>query len=382
MSRCDRVGPAFVGDGMDRWRAIVWAGVLSISPALADDTVVPLSVWKTGSDGAALHLQSSWDCPAAFGDFTRDRLHVYDTYGLDVDCNYADGSGGEITLYMTKHPNDDPDADLENGKGAILKHMPDAVPLAAADQATFPSTMAFSHFLYAIRGGRMHTGVWFGNAGDWVFEIRATYAADRQTAVFDTLSRMSAHLTDGAGAHLSRCAKSSVPARDGAVVKAAGTELNAMILAYLTVVAVDNDPETKDKHPLDTKTEPVEWCAEDGVAGASAPVLMWHGLSADGAPAEGDRASLMTVGEPLVLEARLNGELNLIESELKSGELPIYDVAMNAGDELVLYQFFSRKPKPEALAQILADIATHKARIYGKMNLKTHAITLTMPGSP
>lgn len=365
---------------MDRLRAIFWAGALSISPALADETVVPASVWKTQAGGTALHLQSSWDCPASFGAYTRDRLNVFDTYGLDVDCNYVDGRGSEITLYLTKHADDDSNADLEIGKNALLKHMPDAVALAAGDQATFPSAMEFAHILYAVSGGRMHSGIWFGHTGDWIFEIRATYAADKQAAVFDALGRMTAHLTDGAGAHLMRCAKSSVPLRDGNAVKAAGTELNAMVLAYLVGAATEGDPDVKDRKPLDPKTLPVEWCAEEGVANASAPVLMWHGLNSDGAAVEADRASLMTVGEPLVLEVRLNAELNIIESELKSTELPIYDAAMTNGDERVLYQFFSRRPQGTALAQILADIAGHKGRIYGKINIKTRQISISMPG--
>src|SRR5579862_9666910 len=66
-----------------------------------DQAAPPLSVWGLGDNGDAEHLQSGLACPAQFRGYKRIDLHVYDSFGLDVSCNYT-APGVILTVYVTQ----------------------------------------------------------------------------------------------------------------------------------------------------------------------------------------------------------------------------------------------------------------------------------------
>ena len=333
---------------------------------------IPHSVWQLDDLGNATHLQSQWQCPASFGDYKRHDLHTYDGYGLDVSCDYADGNG-DITLYLTKRSGGDLNADFEGAKKALVQRFQDATPAAESEPATFASDRSWLQQIYTDHGGAARDGVWYAWAGDWEFEIRATYLASRAA---DTLAMLK-QMTDAARPatdHLARCAKSTVPSRDG--VPATDDVPGAMFLAYATSAIAQTLPDASAKVAPDPAKLPVEWCAEDGVRGAEAPVLLWHGLNTAGQTVEADRASLMTMGDPIILESRADPELNTIEAELKRTDLPIYAVTVASGDDLDVLGFFAHRPGGATLAQFMADIAHNHLHIAGKYNLKTKQITV------
>lgn len=336
---------------------------------------IPHSVWQLDDLGNATHLQSQWQCPARFGDYKRHDLRTYDAYGLDVSCDYA-GEDGDITLYLTKRSGGDLNADFEGAKKAILQRVPDATPAAESEPSTFASDRSWVEQIYAGHGGAARDGVWYAWAGDWEFEIRATYLASRTA---DTLAMLK-QMTDAARPatdHLARCAKSAVTTRDGTIVSE--EDKVAMVVAYTASAVAEQLPDSTAQFAPDPATLPVEWCAEDGVHDAEAPVLLWHGLNGAGQAVEADRASLMTMGDPVVLESRVDPELNKIEAELKRADLPIYAVTVANGDDVDVLGFFAHRPDGAALAHLMADIVHNRMHIAGKYNLKTKQITIVTP---
>ena len=53
---------------------------------------LPLSIWRLGDGGDAVHLQSGLACPAQFRGYKRVDLHVYDGFGLDVFREHTTGA--------------------------------------------------------------------------------------------------------------------------------------------------------------------------------------------------------------------------------------------------------------------------------------------------
>lgn len=336
---------------------------------------IPHSVWQLDDLGNATHLQSQWQCPAAIGEYRRHDLRTYDTFGLDVSCDYA-GGDGDITLYLTKRAGGDLNADFEGAKGAIRQRFPSATLLADAEQVTFSSERTWLHAIYDDQSRAAREGLWYAWAGDWEFSARATYRASRTDNTLAMLKQMTDAArvaTDG----LARCAKSAVPSRDGA--PATDDVPGAMFLAYAASAMAQTLPDVSAKFTSGSPTLPVEWCAEDGIRGAEAPVLLWHGLNSSGQTEEADRASLMTMGDPIVLESRADPDLNTIEAELKRHDLPIYVVTTTDGDDVEVLGFFSRRPDGPTLARLMSDLVQHHAHIAGSYNVKTKKITVAMP---
>jgi len=338
---------------------------------------IPRSVWHLDEMGNATHLQSQLHCPAAFGDYRRHDLHTYDAFGLDVSCDYLSVGVGDITLYLTKRTGGDMNADFEGGKAAVLKRMPDATTVLDKDQ-TFASDRNWLHAIYSRKQGAVLDGIWYAWYADWEFEIRATYAAVQSGAVMSTLAQMTAAAHETA-AHLERCAKSIVPARDGALVT---DNVTALVIAFAGGAMVNALPEGTTKGGLpDSSRLPVEWCAEGGVKDAADPVLLWHGLNADGQTAQADRASMMTIDDPIVLESFADSTLNEVGADLKRSDLPLFAVThQTENDDVNMLGFFSHRPSGDTLARLISGIAHGSAHLVGSYNLKTKKIAIVTPG--
>ena len=325
--------------------------------------------------GNATHVESDWRCPSDFGDYHRHDLHVYDAFGLDVSCDYLNPGVGDITLYLTKRSGADIKGDFEGGKSAILKRVPDAALVPELEQKTFSSERDWLHATYSHRNSSILEGIWYAWYGDWEFEIRATYAAAQSDAVLTMLSQMTQSSRE-MEAHLARCRRSQTPLRNGAPITG---DVGALTLALAMSATAKTLPESAGNPPSEEPTLPSEWCVEDAVQGAAEPTLLWHSLSGSGQTAQADRASLMTEGNPVVLESQADSDVNKIGAELKRQDLPIFVLTRIDGDSIDIYGFFSRRPNGPILAHLLSDIVHGRARILGGYNLKKRKITL-VPG--
>lgn len=346
------------------------------------DTTLARSVFVLDDAGNATHQQTGWQCPARFGGYQRHDLHLFDSYGLDISCDYLKPGEGDITLYLTKRTGGDLKADFEGGKQALVQRTSGAVPLADADQKTFASDRPWLHMLYSSDTRGTLDGVWYAWYGDWAFEIRATFTQADEDAVFATMAQMTDAARD-TGAHLARCAAPPPPVRSGSVITDADqiSQLSMMV-GITTGAAHIADPKTG-KPAVAAAPHPVEWCAEGGIAIEKNPVLIWHGLNADGTVSPFDRATIMTYGDPPVLESAPDMELTTILSELhKGGPAPLYTATLTQGDNTVVLGFFQGRPDGGALALLLSRYRSGAAGALASFNGKTNTITITVPSQP
>jgi hypothetical protein len=342
----------------------------------SSQNTIPRSVWQLDDSGNAAHVESDWRCPANFGDYRRHDLHVYDAFGLDVSCDYLSFGTGDITLYLTKRTGADIKADFEGGKSAILKRVPDARLIPDLEQKTFSSERDWLHAIYSHRDGATLEGIWYAWYGDWEFEIRATYAAAKADAVLTMLSQMT-QASRHTEAHLARCWRSQTPSRDGALISG---DVGALTLALAVSATARTLPESAGKSASEESTLSAEWCVEGAVEDAADPTLLWHSLNGSGQTTQADRASLMTEGDPIVLESQANSDVNKIGAELKRQDLPIYVLSGIDGDNVDIYGFFSRRPNGPTLARLLSDIVHGRAGVLGSYNLKKKQITIVPAG--
>jgi hypothetical protein len=343
-------------------------GVWTI-PAAAQDGQIPQSVFQPQADGSALHLQSLWRCPAAFGDFARNSLHVFDAAGLDVSCDYQIGGQSEITLYLTKSSGGDLTASFENAKKAMVQKPGNAgiFPLSDAEQKTFASKRNWLHAVYTGAGGKFRTGVWYAWYGDWAFEIRASYPTEQEDAVMAVLARMTEDAAQTAGNHLERCVKSQIPARDGKQVTDEDMLMqNALISGAAGAVASEKQTPA-----------PFRWCAESLVQGIADPVLLWHGVDEKGNLLAMDQASLMTYGPPPVLESGRDDLVTTVLSETGAGKgKTFFAVTATRSDENCFFALFDGRPGGAAMAEILRGMVHNTVSPRSCINVKTKQITV------
>ncbi|HEY1632407.1 MAG TPA: hypothetical protein VGF56_13905 [Rhizomicrobium sp.] len=351
--------------------------------AMADPgKLLPRGVFVLGDSGNATHLQTGWQCPARFGDYRRDDLRVYDAYGLDVSCDYALPGEGSITLYLTKRTGGDLKADFEGGKSVLAGRIAGATLLADAEQKTFPSDREWLHALYSSNTQGQIDGVWYAWYGDWTFEVRATWRANHSDAAFAMMTQM----TDAAratGAHLARCAASKPPVRTGKPITDKDQLQQLSMMAGITTGAASlPDPKTG-KPAAEPAPRPSEWCAEEGIDVLKTPVVMWRGLNADGTVSPFDRAWLIGDGDPVVLDASPDPDLNTILSELnKAGPAPLYTATLKKGDDTLVLGFFRGRPDGGTLAVILFEYHAGYASVLASFNGKTNTITISVPTEP
>ena len=359
------------------------SGAISTPPsATPPDTPekkpVPQSIWVVGGDRAAVHQQSQWRCPAQYGEFQRNDLYVFDTYGLDVDCNYLSANGhGDVTLYLTKATGGNLDEAFAAAKEALVKRSPEAVALPEAQQKTFASAWPWLHQLYAIGGGSSHDGVWYAWLGDWMVEIRATYPAADEEALLTLMSRMTADMAASAGGHLERCARSGIPLRDGHPITDKD-KLAADVFMFGVMAgpdAIKTTDGTGQETGSKTLPQPNEWCPEKGILVDDVPMLLWHAVSPTGETQAFDRISVMTLGPAPALECDLNSLGALLGGASTDGKAE-YTVSMDQGDEIFLYAVFDNRPDENALGRLMADWFHNKAKPLAKVNPKTNNITV------
>lgn len=365
---------------MTALRTVLAGFVLAAMPAFADgnDAPPPLSVWQTAPDRTAQNPQSGWNCPAEVGGFQRTRFTAYNTSGTDVSCNYVDANHVVVTIYLTRRDGGRSLAeDFAEAKRELLQYAPDAVPLPAAEQKTIAGDLGWTSLIYSEKDGTNRSGIWMADVSGWTLEFRTDYEPADEQQAFDEMALLTKDAVDTAGAHLSRCAKSEIPARDGIAV----TDKDAIMQDVIVFAASLQVDAGAGKDSLPSEQPPAEWCAEDLVADLQVPVLMWHGLDAKSAAASWDRATLMTIGEPPAVLSRPSLVIALVrksESQGKDAALA-YALTLDDGEETLILGFFTGRPSASALGKPLEDAAQHHLQPLAGVDRKGGKITIYMP---
>ena len=340
------------------------ADVSSAPPA--ETQKVPQSIWQVAPDGAATHLQSTFLCPTDLSGFRQAKLTAYDQAGFDVSCGLT-GRDGWITVYLTRLGDSSLDAAFADAKEQLVQHMPDAVPLADADQKTF--ARSFRHLVYSQKSGAQWSGIWMTEFSGWMFEFRATYKPAAEQEVFDAMAELSRRAEATAAAHLALCAKSAPVTRDGVPVTDKTVIEKAMMMVSL-LGAVDPKPDQASE-------KPIQWCA-DSTTGPL-PAVFWHAVHADGSDAVADRVTPASVEVPPVLTSAPNAMAALFSDGKEGNNGPQWFVSLKLGNKTWFFAIYKGRPSSAALGQILSDIANHKAKAIGGYSVDGKNVTISMP---
>lgn len=344
----------------------------------APDEPVAQSVWQMNAAGTAVHRQSHWQCPLRFGDFARHDVHIFDAFGLDVSCDYRWANGTEITLYLTRRSGGDLAADFEAAKQAMTDRKDNAgvKPVADVLMPTLPTTRTWLQAVYANTSGKMRTGVWYAWYGDWEFEIRATYRTNEEPAVMTAMGQMADEAAKTAEAHLLRCQHAGIPARAGQPITTKD-KIFGSVVTFGALLGMDRKRGTDDAgtgKDLLGLWHPADWCVDGSVGDTDMPMLMWHGIDAQGAAMPVDRLELMTLGPPPILESRLDPVQPQLNGEPAAADT--YAVLMQQDTAFVLYAFYAGRPEPKRLADTLRAIAKETASPLAKIDPATNTTSL------
>lgn len=335
--------------------------------------IVAKSIWTVEGDGTATHLESSLRCDGQVGDFRKTSVFVFDSFGFDIDCNYVDTRSNLITMYLTKRDRLDVDAEFADAKRQLLKLEPDATPLLAEAQATFPSDLPMQHLIYAEHGDVIHSGIWIADLGGWMFEFRATYFAGDEKAVLDEMAVLTANAEKSAGVHLGQCAKALTPERKGTLAEfGAGQDIKSIVL--MTGLMQAGSSALTDKDPVKNPPPDTQWCAETAIRAAEVPVVLWHGIHPDGGDAQTDRITGVTLEPPPIVETSFDV---VVTESLKKG--PTWVAILRDRQKGWIYTYYIDRPGLDQLAPLYRDVVARKLKPllgYGYENKK---ITFDVP---
>lgn len=351
------------------WGAIAGADVAPTETAPRESEKVPQSIWHVAPDGTATHLQTTLVCPSELGDFHQGKLTVYDNAGFDVSCGFVTREGW-ITVYLTRL-GDNRLADVfADGQKQIVEHTPDAVALPDIQQKTFDSNFNFRHLIYTQQKGAMRSGIWMAEFSGWMFEFRATYRPDAQPKMFDEMAELTRRTAETAAKHLAICTKAAPVVRDGVAVTDKDAIQKAMVMATLLgAVATEADKKVIQK--------PVHWCAERFIG--PSPGVFWHAVYDDGSDALADRITPVSVDDPPALMSAPDVMAALLSDDKEANNGPQWFVSLRGGSKTWFFAIYKGRPSVEALAQILSDIADHKARAIGGYSVDGKNVTIDMP---
>jgi hypothetical protein len=365
---------------------LVFAAASNTAPparaAQGEERPIPKSVFQKNADGSALHLQSQLHCPAASERFRLTAMMVFDGYGLDVDCNYDDGRGSVITMYVTLRQGATLQEHFDAATAAIKQRWPQVTPFS--DTVPAPSSSAWMSALYVKDDTNDRSGVWVADFAGWTFKFRATYPAGKDDATFASLRELTAEAERSARAHLEACAKSPPPQRGPASLIEDTKELSALTLAALiseSVGAIELKPGLTLRNARDGNAAAPIWCVERSVRIGDNPFLIWRNI-APGSPAA-DRVSLMTVGPAPAFDIVSDPHLTKIMTELaqkgggtRPAEAGVYVVKEVRGTETRLFALFNGRPDADMAARLVNDILDNKRGLLGSFNAATKTISI------
>jgi hypothetical protein len=144
---------------------------------------------------AALQMAGSGMlCPDVAGGLTRGVLKVNngDMAGLDLACDYSQGAA-TLQLYVTRKQDRDPSGVFDTVVREVTQQIPEAhtagdlIPRGVAGQLTYGQTWTIP--------GNTATGVWVGERGGYVFELRGAWPPEGAEAVRQALLNLQAAMT-------------------------------------------------------------------------------------------------------------------------------------------------------------------------------------------
>jgi hypothetical protein len=144
---------------------------------------------------AALRMAGSGMlCPDVAGGLARGVLKVNngDMAGLDLACAYS-RDAATLQLYVTRKQDRDPALVFETVVGEVTQQIPEArrtddlIARGLAGQLTYGQTWTIP--------GDAATGVWVGERGGYVFELRAVWPSEAADAVRQALTTLQGAMT-------------------------------------------------------------------------------------------------------------------------------------------------------------------------------------------
>jgi hypothetical protein len=332
------------------------------------------SIWKIEDAGRIAHLQSGLACDAAVSAFHRTNVIAFRPNGLDVGCNYATARNDiTITEYITRRGTKTLADDLAEARSELL-HRFDGLSLLA-DSKNFAPTGSWLKETYARDAGKFREGIWLADLNGWTLEYRVSYMPQTERVAFDGLAALWALAQATAGTQLARCAKTPATVRDGSpVLDKDQIEESLAIVSLLGAAAEDPQVQKPGQRPL-------TWCAEDELAGADVPMLLWHAVFEDGADASADRVTAMTVDETPALESAPDALMEIVkQANAKSpGRRPRWIVKLTRDRESAIYAMYDGRPPASELARLGEDVFTGKARSLGGYSFKDGKLNISLP---
>jgi hypothetical protein len=362
------------------WRVGIVAAALWLAATVAlaqpdklgADRQPPLSVWRIDT-ASAEHLQSGLVCPAQFRTYRRNIVHVFDRFGLDVGCNYLDPAASDVTVYMTRRSGHTSADVMADAKREFLQAHADIHPQPISETQPRVGGLAWAVVLYGVDGG-MRDAIWIADLDGWTLEYRATYRADSEAHAALDMEAFIASATASAGARLDLCGRSPPPARSGVVLIGKAPADDAMIGAIIGG-AEQNAVQLGKRAP----SQPIVWCVEQAIPGEQADLLLWRGVTPDGADAKADRVTAMTPGEPTALVAADDPMLDHIHQG--HGDPPRWQAAMEHDGQTSIWAAFTDRPRPDALASLYLDILSGKAVPLISYDIRDRKLHIHMPAT-
>jgi hypothetical protein len=165
----------------------------------------PLSVWKPIGTGGYEHVQTGLLCPASLGDLDRNEVKVFDSFGLDVGCNYSDDTTS-LTYFLSRRASGGAETALAAAERDLLKVHADAHPKALGERREHDGGLDWQVALYS-QDRDQRSGIWVADLHGWTLEFRATYAAADEAEVFEAVRQAVTESTAAADRRLAACAK-------------------------------------------------------------------------------------------------------------------------------------------------------------------------------
>lgn len=323
----------------------------SVSPSPPQDPGLqePQSIWRRIPDGGIEHQQSGLGCPRFLGSMLRHGTRIYDAYGLDVSCGYST-SDVVITVYLTRGVT--PDAGLLDAKAQLEQRAAGKLLFEGrAPQGGLDWRKAEYQLSDDVR-----SDIWVADLHGWAVKYRATYPAAQAALAAAQLARLTEAVQASAGKHLALCAKAASPSRTGVQV----TDLKQLtdfsvrggLLGAITLAGEKAKGAPPSEAPV--------FCVEQAVEGTR--FQFWRGVRADGADAEVDRLTGMTMGPPPVLVVARDGLGDLVATEASGKAGPQHwTAALTLDGRTTIFGYFEGRPSAELLAPLMQKIVTGQA---------------------
>jgi len=368
---------------MSSFAGLLIIATQAVTPALVHErTFEPLtqveraplskSIWRIGTDGAAIHAQSTLNCPAQIGEFTGGQATVHDSFGLDVSCSFDLPGAARITIFLTRRAGQSLQDDFDAARAAIAAHRPGgelterpADPIAGPRPALSAS--------YALDDDAT-TVLWLSNLPGWTLKFRAFYTDRARSETMEVLAKLNRRVQSTAEVHLSACAAALPRLRNG--VRITDQELTRRLSL---IAGMSEQPGTENITPL-PKNE--RWCVEDKIDAREAPMLYWRNVANDGADGPVDRLTLMTKEEPPTWLLSANAAASMLVDARDGPGALIHQLTEPRDGKVFMFAYYRGRPSLATLAPLVRSIIAGQTRPVAKYDPATNTVTLPKSAKP